>query len=588
MSNQQGQAFEDLRNTISECSRIVRHRWRLALVGLTLASSIAFWFSQYLPREYAAASLFERRDDVVLQNLVKSNSPYGFDRLRSTLTLDMTGQRALANACIKLGLCPSEAFTGDGALSDTERSELEGALGPYKIRAAVQLLHSSASLDTINLRCEANDPRMARDFVVALRGNYIADTRERIREILHDAKEFFAAEVDRLQQEVTQSEATLRADFDEFPGLDPTNVMGVGDRLETLRARHGTLMQRQAELEAQIEAREEFLLTAAAEFAGDRVSQGTLPAGPPAEAAGSVDPILEKAIAGVRQELVALVTDRMMTMDHPDVRRLRGRLSALEELRTTIATIPVDEKPELMGLATQGLSPVQLEWHAQKMRVELEIDSLRRQEQVAEERVVEIAGRLSRFENLYDKLLNNSDDLRLAREQRGESAAELAIWNSYLARLERVLTAESGERGTQFTLIEEPQVLSRPVRPRLPTIFVVCVGLGLAAAALFVALAELFDRSFRSVGQVTRVLGVPVLECINVIATPTERRKVLRARLFWVPTLTVLLLALTTTGGLAYASIARPALHERAMQKVDRILNTVGVALVLPSADQHD
>ena len=588
MSNQQGQAFEDLRNTISECSRIVRHRWRLAVVGLTLASSIAFWFSQYLPREYAAASLFERRDDVVLQNLVKSNSPYGFDRLRSTLTLDMTGQRALANACITLGLCSPDSFTGDGALSDAERSALEGALGQYSLRASVQLMHSSASLDTINLRCEANDPRMARDFVVALRSNYITDTRERIRDILHDAKGFFAAEVDRLQKEVALAESTLHADFDEFPGLDPTNVMGVGDRLETLRAQHSTLVQRQAELEAQIEAREEFLITAAAQYADDRVTDEAMHTDRTAKAGGSVDPILDTAIAGVRQELVALVTDRMMTMDHPDVKRLRARLSALEELRTTIATIPLGDNPELAGQTSQGPSPMQREWQAQKMRVELEIDSLRRQEHVAGQRAVEVADRLNRFENLYDQLLNNGDDLRMAREQRGESAAELAIWNSYLARLERVLAAESGERGTQFTLIEEPQILSRPVQPRLSTIFIVCAGLGLAAAALFVALAELFDRSFRSVGQVTRVLGVPVLECINMIATPSERRKTLRARLFWAPTLTVLLLMLATTSGLAYASIARPALHERAMLKVDRVLNAVGVALVLPSADQHD
>jgi hypothetical protein len=108
------------------------------------------------------------------------------------------------------------------------------------------------------------------------------------------------------------------------------------------------------------------------------------------------------------------------------------------------------------------------------------------------------------------------------------------------------------------------------------SVFLVCSGLGLAAAALLVALAELFDRSFRSVGQVTRALGVPVLECISIIPTPRERRRNLISRLVWTPTLAVLIFGLVVAAGLAYTSLARPTLHQRAMQKLDRLLNAGG------------
>jgi hypothetical protein len=97
-----------------------------------------------------------------------------------------------------------------------------------------------------------------------------------------------------------------------------------------------------------------------------------------------------------------------------------------------------------------------------------------------------------------------------------------------------------------------------------------------------VALAELFDRSFRSVGQVTRVLGIPVLECIGVIQTPREKRKAALARLIWTPTLGVLVLSLVTSAALAYASLQMPAVHARAMQRFETVLKTVGVTS-LPS-----
>ncbi|HUU94149.1 MAG TPA: hypothetical protein VM487_00280, partial [Phycisphaerae bacterium] len=113
--------------------------------------------------------------------------------------------------------------------------------------------------------------------------------------------------------------------------------------------------------------------------------------------------------------------------------------------------------------------------------------------------------------------------------------------------------------------------------PRVGSVFAVCWGIGLAAAVLLVALAELLDRTFRSPGQVTRVLGVPVLECVRVIPTPRERRRRWTARLTWTPALGILLACLFVTASLAYSSLERPALHQRAIAKLDHALSKLGV-----------
>jgi uncharacterized protein involved in exopolysaccharide biosynthesis len=571
MVNQQGQAFEDLRNTISDCTRIVHHRWRLAVIALSLVGSAAFWCSQYLPREYTAATMFERRDDVVLQNLIQSKSPYSFEHLKTTLTLDMTGSRALAKAAVRAGLLPPETLAREGALTESERVALDQVLGRYELQTGVKLVHSSPSLDTISLSCTSNDPTVAREFVVAIRDNYIEDTRERIREILYGTKQFFESEIARLQTQLTQAEESLRKGFDDYPGLDPTDLVSVGNRLETLRLQRDTVGQRRSELEAQIAAREQFLTSAAALYANHSASESAR--------SGGVDLTLEKEIATVKGQVVELVTSKRMTMEHPEVRRLLARLDALDELRESLAAGSSDDQLGPLPPAGPVFAEDSLrEWEAQRLRVDLELDSLRRQLSVAAQQADDMNDRVDRFARLYDRLIQEGDSLRALRSKQNEGTSELAVWQTHLAQLERVLTAESGERGTQFALIEEPMDEGRPTKPRVASVFLVCSGLGLAAAALLVALAELFDRSFRSVGQVTRALGVPVLECISIIPTPRERRRNLISRLVWTPTLAVLLFGLAVAAGLAYTSLARPMLHQRAMHKLDRLLSAGGAA----------
>ena len=594
MANQQGQAFEDLRNTVNECLRIVRHRWKLSSIGLSIVASLAFWCSQYLPREYSASTLFERRDDVVLQNLIHSNSPYGFDHLKTTMSMDMTGQRALAHAMVTAELLPADAIEStDGALTETERAAVDEVTGKYKLRTDLRLVHSSNSLDTILLRCNGNDPEVARRLLIALRDNYIVSTRDRIHKILNGTSEFFASEVQRLQEKLNATDVALRKSFDELNGMDPTDLAAVGHRLEMLRGQRDAAYQQTAALEAEIAAREQFLTSQPAPYALAQPENATDSPNTneaPVVSAPS-DRAIEKAIEDTRREIVDLRTARRMTEEHPKVKAAVARLHALEELRDSLASLTPD--PEDLPLAlpepkTPEVSEGFREWQAQQMRVQMELNALRRQASIADAQLADTDDRLERFENIYNRLLEEDGGVRLTMDKRTETTTELAVWQGHLARLERVLAAESGERGTQFTLIEEPQNVSQPTQPRVASIFMVCSGLGLAAAALLVALAELFDRSFRSTGQVTRVLGIPVLECIGVIPTPREKRKAAVSRLIWTPTLGLLLMFLVASAAMAYVSLRRPDLHERAMQRMDGVLHPMGMATPLPLGEHAE
>lgn len=574
MATSPGHAFDELRNTVNDGLRVLRQRWRLALCALTLVGAAAFWGSQYLPREYHATTLFERRDDVVLQNLIQSNSPYSFAHLKTTLSLDMLGSRALARAAAVTGLARIEGLEGEGPLTDVQRAALDDTIGRYGLRASVTLPQSSPSFDTVLVDVAANDPTVARAFVTALRDNYISQTRERIREILKSARDFFKAEIARRQQEVAAAEGLLRDGFDSYPGLDPTNLPGVGNHLETLRLQRASAQQHKAELEAQIAAREQFLVAAPStlNFTPEtpRVPVPQQAPDSPAERA------IQAVIDSTKTQLIECRTMRRMTEEHPEVIKLVQRLEALDDLRLTIAA--ATSEPELAAAAPEpGESEELRQWRTQKMRVELELDALRRQLDVAAKQYEECDLRVAHLSALYDRLLAGNDEFRRLADKKAQGANEIGLWQSHLINLERILTAESGDRGTQFSLIEEPDEVALPTRPRLMTVWLACLGLGLGAAVLLVALAELFDRSFRSTGQVIRALGIPVLECVGVIGTPRERRRARVSRLVWGPAMAVLLCLFFASAGMAYISLARPDLHRRALQRVDHVLNAVGL-----------
>jgi uncharacterized protein involved in exopolysaccharide biosynthesis len=578
MGAHQDRVFDELRSTVHEYTRILRRRWRLALLGGCVISSIAFWVSQYVPRQYSTTTIFERRDDAVLRNLIQSNSPYSFEQLKSSITIDMTGSRALAEAAVSIGLLPADAITSEQALSNPELRRLDEALSAHNLETSVRLLHSSPSLDTIELSCRASDPKIASRYVVALRDNYIRRTRDRITGILSGTRDFFAEESQRFQQRVNAAERQLQEPFAQFPGVDPTDVVSVGARLEDLRTEHLRGAERKAEIQAQITAREQFLASALPSASVEAPAEP--PRAPPAPPIlPNTGSAIDRAINQVEQELADAIVVRRMTEEHPTVRALRRKLESLHAARhaTLGPTAEADSAAGTESDAARRLRQRDPVLAGQRLRVELELDALRPQLRIAEQRLEESQVRVDRFAALYARLLDGSDKMQQLRDRLEQDATTAAVWQQHLARLERILAAESEQRGTQFALVEEPKRNMKAVRPRAAAVFIVCVGCGLAAAALLLALTELTDRSFRSAGQVTRALGLPVLERIGVINTPRVRRQQLLRRLAWTPALWILLAAVSANASLAYASLEYPDLHRRAIAKLDRAMEAVGL-----------
>lgn len=564
---------DELHGVLARYAQIVRRRWQAGALALGVVGALSFWCSQYLPRQYRATTTFERRDDAVLQNLVSQNSPYGFEHLRSSLTLDTVGLRARADAAIAVGLIAPDAVAPDGPLSEPETRIVKGVLARHGLHALVRVPTSTTGFDVIELTADAADPALARRFVSALRDRYVSDTRKRMRGVLDDTRQFFQAELERRRAEAVDATAELDGHFADFPDLHSRDALTLATRLESFRAECQRLAEELEQIDAQRGARSDFLVSLARETAA---APPVAPGGAPAvstEEAG-----IETAMRGVEREISDAIVVRQMKPEHPTVLTLQRKLEALENVKASFAQRRAAAATQPAPVEVPEAAPVR---SPLALQVELELDTLERQREIVLARLDESRERHARYAALGRQLSDERSTLRKLEDRVGQAAAAAGVWRGHLTQLEQIAAAESEQRGTRFTLLEEPLTAAVALAPRASAVFTVSIGIALACAAVLMALLELLDRSVRDAGRAAALTGVPVLECLGVIATPASVRARRVRGLLWSPALSLSLLLLVGSASMAYASFELPDIHRKFGAAVDRVLVPLGLPPVV-------
>jgi uncharacterized protein involved in exopolysaccharide biosynthesis len=127
--------------------------------------------------------------------------------------------------------------------------------------------------------------------------------------------------------------------------------------------------------------------------------------------------------------------------------------------------------------------------------------------------------------NLYQAQMANWENLTNLTKAWEHAAIELDEAKSLLRRTESRITAYSTVQGEPYRIAEAPRAPSKPSEPN-PYIIVIASLLGGIALGLAVAFLSEFSKScFRSVGDLSRGLGVPILGVINAIETRADIRR---------------------------------------------------------------
>jgi len=130
--------------------------------------------------------------------------------------------------------------------------------------------------------------------------------------------------------------------------------------------------------------------------------------------------------------------------------------------------------------------------------------------------------------------------------QRKSTADELDVATKKLTAARLGETMERNQEAEHLQVIEQPTVPQKPIKPNRPKLFALAFVLAVVSGLAAVFLAEMLDKSIRSVRELVSVVDSHLLVTIPYITTAGEitqrRRKII---LFWIGLVLLLLAGLT-------------------------------------------
>ncbi len=565
-------SFAEVRQSLQSALRMLSlHRWAFFL-PFCLVSCTAFVMSLFYPRAYSATTSFERRNDPVMMNLPMSSGAASFKYFRTTMVGDLTSMETMAEVVENLGLIENLQRDEDGELSEPMAVKRNALARSLAGKLSITTSSPSEHIDMIRITYTGPDPTIGARLVDEVKHTYIRRTMAWIHEFLTSQRDYFqeeAGEAMAVVKETQRRETQLRL---ENPHVDPGNPGSLSLKLTQLELERRELKLRQRDYESELSAQEQLLVASTPQLqpglGTDAPNQGVgldddfLPS---PEALG-----LSAAIREVDTKTDKLRHTRGMTDQHPEIRDLlvsRTRLEADLERQCALDRRTVTTNQAVEGDSQSDGVPINPPWlpyqseHAglivkitalqaklKDLRISIETSDLAIEE--LEQAKREVYDKQELFAEVLGKV-------SLARKQQAQLERTLA-------NIEPAIKAIEQGRLLQFSEGQPARGSNRPISPKATMIVILALLAGLASGITFVILAEVFDHVFRSSGQVSRSLGLPMLESIDEIVTAEDRRRLFLRNLVITPVVILLFIGVTgVAGSMAYLSIERPWAYEK-------------------------
>ncbi len=560
-------SFVLLRNNIFEVFRIlILRRWAF-FVPFCLVVCVATIISQYIPRIYKSTTVIERRDHPVLINLRQTVATGEFARFfRPTLSRDVKSLESMSEAVAKAGLIPDLPRNPDGTPTEEGWELCRRKAAELSHGVNVRLIQRTEHLDQIQITFEGQSPTMPQQFVRAIKDAYVQRMRAQLVTMLVDAKTYFENTAREQRQQISDLESETLAFQAEFIGIDPTNPGALKLKLTSLDSE-------KSELERDLN-----MLTLESESRRRRIEQHKLRAQQSlAMQIGSAFPVkrnlspaaqaLEAEILSMQREMHDLKTTRRMTDRHPDIIELKKRIGRvkgqLESQYSVAHSGPASSESE--HIAAGGSPAI---WDMELADLQLDLQDRENRIAAMQQRLRVIESDITKHKRLEDNIFRYRKDYQVKQDLLDQARSEHTLNSRRVVEIAGILSADESERGISFTELTPPTACIRPISPRSTTVLALSILAGLGAGAVGVLRKELFDQTYHTTKQVTRSLGLAVLESVEEFITSVERARMFRRRVIYAPAVVfVLLSAVGVSCAAAFLSIEKPDSYERYMTK---------------------
>jgi succinoglycan biosynthesis transport protein ExoP len=475
---------------------------------ITAVTSVVF----FLPKVYQASALILVEGQQIPQDFVRSTVTMGIERRLQIISQEILSRSRLASLVTQFGLYE------DLKKKDASEEVLAAAMRK-DIGVEIKGRGAGVGRDTVafSISYTNPDPQKAMQIANLLASYYIEENLKVREQQALGTTHFLQAELDTVKKRLEQQEQQLtqykQQYLEELPEQVNANMTGLNvlqKKLEILQAditrarERRNVLSQMAEMDAAL---------------------ASLDLGNPTDAGNT-------QISTLKSQLATLKT--RFSDKHPDVRRLKELIAALEEQE---AQAGGSGAPGELDFSFAEPGPTSSPHQIEIVTIDAEIQRLTAELHKARGDM-----------DAYQKRIENAPKHELEMQSIARDyTTTRALYDSLLKRLQEANLSDSLEqrqKAERFRLLEPAVPPQSPAAPNRKRLLLVGVVLSLGAAGGGVLLREILDPSFHQVETLKTFTKFPVIASIPRLVTEADQRQSRRRQVLGTLALAASLLAL--------------------------------------------
>ncbi len=476
---------------------LVRRKWWILVpfIGLSLAVAL---LTHLLPWMYVSESLILIQPRGVPEDFVKDLIAGSTEQRLSAIE-----KTVLSRTNLLLILDQFEAN-----LPEVRR--LNGDQKVLKLREEIKVAFEAERRMGVNLPLtyfrisyQNRNPELAQQIASKLTSLFIEqDTRVRDRGVA-GTTEFFSEELDKVAEQLKQSDAKLaalkRQHMNELPAQLETNLRTL-DRLNLQKQANGESLDRSATLRLNLER----LLSETPPLIPQETprSRGTL----------VENPLVESYR---KKELDYRVLSAKYTSSHPDVQRAKAELERLKK------EIPPEDLIQLRKETAAETSPVMAP-NPVYQNLTAQLRELKTEFEIREREKKWIDSEIAKYSERVQNAPAREQDMAAVLRSNGELTKQYEDLKSKLAQAKLSQSLESGQRGSQFVVIDPANYPLSPAKPNKLLVILAGMVMSLVTGVCVAAGVDLLNQKIWTQTELEQLFDVQVLAEIPEIITDAD------------------------------------------------------------------